>query len=137
MHEWALAESIILTALNESKKKKLKTINEININIGELQQIELEIFDFAIKEILKNYNNKLKDAKINIKIDESRLRCKICGNIWKFSDIRSELNTDESEAIHFIPEVAFVHSRCTKCKSPDFEIISGRGVTISSIKGIR
>jgi len=137
MHEWALAESIILTALNESKKKKLKTINEININIGELQQIELEIFDFAIKEILKDHSNKLKSVKINIEIDESKLRCKICGNIWKFSDIRNDLNTDESEAIHFIPEVAFVHSRCTKCKSPDFEIISGRGVSISSIKGIR
>ena len=53
MHEWALAESIILTVINESKKKKLKIINEINISIGELQQIELDIFDFAIKEILK------------------------------------------------------------------------------------
>lgn len=137
MHEWALAESIILTAINESKKEKLKKIDEININIGELQQIEIDIFDFALKEISRNHNKKLKDVKINIKIDESELKCNICGNIWKFSEMRSELNSDESEAIHFIPEVAFVHSRCTKCKSPDFKIISGRGVSISSIKGTR
>ena len=64
MHEWALAESIILTTLKESEKKKLKIINEINISIGELQQIELDIFNFAIKEILKEYNNKLKNVKI-------------------------------------------------------------------------
>ena len=137
MHEWALAESIILTVLNESKKKKLKEINEINISIGELQQIEIDIFDFAIKEIIKNYNNKLTNVKINIEIDESTLKCKICKNIWKFSDISNDLNNEESEAIHFIPEVAFVHSRCTRCKSPDFEIISGRGVSITSIKGKR
>jgi len=135
MHEWALAESIILTVLNESKKKKLKKIKEININVGELQQIELDILDFALKEIIKNYNNKFENVKININIEETKLRCKICNNIWKFNEIKKDLKFNESEAIHFIPEVAFVHSRCTKCKSPDFEIIKGRGISILSIKG--
>ena len=136
MHEWALAESIILTVINELKKKKLKIINEINISIGELQQIEIDIFNFALNEILKKYN-KLKNVKINIKIDESKLKCKVCNHTWKFGDIIKELNENESESIHFIPEVAFVHSRCPKCKSPDFEIISGRGLSITSIKGKR
>jgi hydrogenase nickel incorporation protein HypA/HybF len=49
--------------------------------------------------------------------------------------MKKKLNEDESEAIHFLPEVAFVHTRCPKCKSPDFEITKGRGVTITSIKG--
>jgi hydrogenase nickel incorporation protein HypA/HybF len=137
MHEWALAESIILTALKESNNQKLKIINEINIIIGELQQIELDIFNFALKEISKEYNNRLKNVNINIETEESKLKCKVCNNIWKFSDIRKKLKNDESEAIHFIPEVAFVHSRCTKCKSPDFDIISGRGISIKSIKGKR
>ncbi len=137
MHEWALAESVILTVIEESKKKKLKIIDEININIGELQQIELDIFNFAIKEIIMNYGDLLKNVKINIEIDETTLKCKVCKNKWKFSDIKNDLNNDESEAIHFIPEVALVHSRCTKCRSPDFEIISGRGISITSIKGKR
>jgi len=137
MHEWALAESIILTAIKESKKNKLKNIDEINIKIGELQQIERDIFNFALNEVLKDYNNKFKDVKINIEIIESKLKCNICGNIWNFRDIINNLNSDESESIHFIPEVSFVHSRCTKCKSPDFKIISGRGISISSIKGSR
>jgi hydrogenase nickel incorporation protein HypA/HybF len=137
MHEWALAESIILTAIKESKKNKLKNIDEINIKIGELQQIERDIFNFALNEVLKDYNNKFKNVKINIEITESKLKCNICGNIWNFRDISNNLNSDESEAIHFIPEVSFVHSRCTKCKSPDFKIISGRGISISSIKGSR
>lgn len=136
MHEWALAESIILTVINESKKKKLKKINEININIGELQQIELDIINFSINELIKKYDI-LKKVKININIEESKLRCKFCHNKWTFKDVKKNLNEDESEAIHFIPEVAFVHSRCPKCKSPDFEIIAGRGITITSIKGER
>jgi hydrogenase nickel incorporation protein HypA/HybF len=136
MHEWALAESIILTAIKESKKNKLKNIDEINIKIGELQQIEKDIFNFALNEVLKEYS-KLKNVKINIEIIQSKLKCNICGNIWNFRDISNNLNSNESESIHFIPEVSFVHSRCTKCKSPDFNIISGRGISISSIKGSR
>lgn len=136
MHEWALAESIVLTVINESKKKKLKKIIEVNIKIGELQQIELDIINFSLKEISNNYDI-LKKVKFNITIEESKLKCKFCNNKWTFKDIKKKLNEDESEAIHFIPEVAFVHSRCPKCNSPDFEIIAGRGLTISSIKGER
>ena len=135
MHEWALAESIILTVLNESKNKKLKKINEINILLGELQQIESEIFDFALKEIIKKYSDVLKNVKINIETEETKLKCNICNNIWKFKDIKNNLKFNEAESIHFIPEVALVHSRCTKCKSPDFEILKGRGISITSIKG--
>lgn len=135
MHEWALAESIITAAIEAAKKEKLKTINEIKIQIGELQQIEKDIFEFALNEILKTQDNKFKDAKFRIETEESTLNCKNCGYSWNFSDIKKKLDEDESEAIHFIPEVAFVHTRCPKCGSPDFEITTGRGVSISSIKG--
>lgn len=137
MHEWALAESVITAALKEAKKENLKRINEIKIGIGELQQIEQDIFEFGLNELIKTYDNKLKKVKIDIKTIKSTLQCKSCDNTWKFSDIKKKLNEDEGEAIHFIPEIAFVHMRCPKCGSPDFEIKSGRGVSIISIKGER
>jgi hydrogenase nickel incorporation protein HypA/HybF len=135
MHEWALAESILAAAVEAAKKKKLKRITEIDISIGELQQIEQDIFEFALDEIIKEHGGKLKDVKINIMIEDSHLKCKSCNNTWSFREMKQRLNEDESEAIHFIPEVAFVHSRCPKCKGPDFEIVKGRGVSITSIKG--
>jgi hydrogenase nickel incorporation protein HypA/HybF len=135
MHEWALAESIIETVLDVATKEKLKEIKEIKIQIGELQQIEKDIFEFALNEIIKSQYKKLKDVKINIKTIKSTLNCKNCGHSWDFSDIKKTINDDEGEAIHFLPEVTFVHTRCPKCGSPDFEITSGRGVMISSIKG--
>ncbi len=137
MHEWALAESIITTAVETAEKKKLKMISEIKISIGELQQIEQDIFEFALGEIIKSQDGKLRNVKTIIETEESTLKCKNCGNKWKFADIKKILSDDESESIHFIPEVTFVHTRCPKCGSPDFEITSGRGVSITSIKGKR
>ncbi len=135
MHEWALAESIFIAALEAVEKEKMKKITEITIAIGQLQQIEQDIFEFALEEILKDQEKKIKDVKIKIETEKSTLKCKFCENTWSFDDMKKKLNEDESEAIHFLPEVAFVHTRCPKCGSPDFEIISGRGVSITSIKG--
>ena len=135
MHEWALAESIIVAALEAAEKENLKKINEIIIQIGELQQIEQDILEFALNEIIKTQNAKMKNTKILIETEKSTLKCKSCENTWSFDDMKERLNKDESEAIHFLPEVAFVHARCPKCGSPDFEITTGRGVSITSIKG--
>jgi len=135
MHEWALAESILVAAVEAAEKEKLKIISEIRISIGELQQIEQDIFEFALEEIIKTQGDKLKNVKTVIETEKSTLKCKNCEHTWNFSDMKRKLSEDESEAIHFIPEVAFVHARCPKCGSPDFEIMTGRGVSITSIKG--
>jgi len=137
MHEWALAESILVAAAEAAEKEKLKIISEIKISIGELQQIEHDIFEFALGEIKKIQGVKLKDVKTVIETEKSTLKCNSCEHAWDFRDMNKKLNEDESEAIHFIPEVAFVHARCPKCGSPDFEIMTGRGVSIISIKGER
>jgi hydrogenase nickel incorporation protein HypA/HybF len=137
MHEWALAESILVAAIEEAEKEKLRKITHIKIAIGELQQIEQDIFEFALNEILKDQDKILKDVKITIETEKSTLHCKNCENQWKYSDMKNKLSEHESEAIHFIPEVAFVHTRCPKCSSPDFEITEGRGVSIIQIKGVR
>lgn len=135
MHEWALAESILTAAVEEAEKQKLKKISEIKIALGELQQIEQDIFEFALGEIIKEQKGILEGVKIKIEIEKSTLKCNNCKNTWDFADMKKKLNEDEGEAIHFIPEVAFVHTRCPKCKSPDFEITTGRGVSITQIKG--
>jgi len=135
MHEWALAESILTTAVDAAEKEKLKKIKEIIVGLGELQQIETDIFEFALGEIIKEQGGKLKDVKIKIKSEKSNFVCNNCQHHWSFDDLKKGINEYESEAIHFIPEVAIVHSRCPKCGSPDFEITKGRGVSILSIKG--
>ncbi|PNX48358.1 MAG: hydrogenase nickel insertion protein HypA [Thermoplasmata archaeon M11B2D] len=137
MHEWALAESVVLAAVEAAKKEKLQTITQITVQIGELQQIEKEIFLFALEELAKLQKPPIKNNAFVLKTEKSSLSCKTCGKSWKYSDMKKKFNETESESIHFIPEVVFVHSRCPYCGSPDFEITKGRGVVLSSIKGVR
>jgi hydrogenase nickel incorporation protein HypA/HybF len=135
MHEWALAESVVTTAIQVAEKEDLKQITKIIIRLGELQQINDEIFRFAVKEIAEANKDWFEDVAIEIETERTELACQRCGHSWKFSDMKSKLNDDESEAIHFIPEVAFVHTRCPNCGSPDFKIKKGRGVTLARITG--
>ncbi|MCG9969497.1 hydrogenase nickel incorporation protein HypA [Pelotomaculum terephthalicicum JT] len=137
MHEWALAESIVFTVNEEAVKEKLKDITMVKVKVGELQQIELDIFKFALENVLPLSSIPLNMARIDIEIDESTLKCNVCRNEWNFRDAAGKLPEEESEAIHFIPEVAHIYMRCPRCGSPDFEIAKGRGVWIDYIEGER
>ncbi len=132
MHEWALAEAVIATTGDIATKEKLKQVNEVTIRIGELQQVEREIFVFALKQLKPP---SFKKTQFHIAKGKTKLKCRACGNFWFFQ--RSKLSTEIAEAIHFVPEVAHTYIKCPRCGSPDFEIIEGRGVWIENVKGER
>lgn len=132
MHEWALAEAVVSTTLKIAEEKGLKEIIELKIKIGELQQIDQEIFEFALSQLRSPM---LKNAKFSLETVNAELKCRVCNHKWKFST--KNLNEDVSEFIHFIPEIAHTYLKCPKCGSPDFEILTGRGVWLDSIKGVK
>jgi len=135
MHEWALAEAVCTSAMNAAQQEHLDTIIEIVINIGELQQINKNLFQEIMQDMIPETYPILKKAKITVHIETTTLHCRHCNHEWTFTSVKDNLTGDEAEAIHFVPEVAFVHMRCPKCQHPDFEIIKGRGVSIQSITG--
>ncbi|MFO8077873.1 MAG: hydrogenase nickel incorporation protein HypA [Thermoplasmatota archaeon] len=137
MHEWALAESVIKSSIAAAEKENIKKITEINVLLGELQQIADDIFTFALDELVETYKDKFQDVTINIETEKTLLQCKQCDHSWEFKEMKNKLSADEAESIHFIPEVAFVHTRCPHCGSPDFKILKGRGVSIASMKGVK
>jgi hydrogenase nickel incorporation protein HypA/HybF len=132
MHEWALAEAVIKSASEIADKEGLKQVTEISLKIGELQQVEKEIFRFALTQ-LKPSN--FKNVKFRINTAKTTLKCRVCGNSWLFG--RTKLDKETSEAIHFVPEVSHTFIKCPNCGSPDFEILKGRGVWLESIKGAK
>jgi hydrogenase nickel incorporation protein HypA/HybF len=132
MHEWALAEALISATSQIAEKEGLKEITEVKIKVGELQQIELGILRFALSQLK---SPKFKKAKITIRIEKAKLKCRVCNHQWIFD--REKLDTDTAEAIHFIPEIAHTYIKCPKCGSPDFEVKQGRGVWLESIKGAK
>jgi len=132
MHEWALAEAVIATAQQIAEKEKLKEIKDVNIKVGELQQVEKEILLFALSQLKPP---SFKNTKFHLTKAKATLKCRACGNTWVFS--KRKLSPDEAEAIHFVPEVAHTYIKCPKCGSPDFEIVNGRGIWLENIKGLR
>ena len=132
MHEWALAEAVIAAASEIAEKEGLSEVTEVKIRVGELQQIEREVLEFAFSQIKPA---KFKDAKFTIEVAKAELKCRACGNRWLFSN--EKLDEETAEAIHFIPEVAHTYIKCPNCGSPDFEILEGRGVWLESIRGVK
>jgi hydrogenase nickel incorporation protein HypA/HybF len=127
-----LAEAIISTASQLADKDGLKEIREVKIKVGELQQVELDILEFALSRLK---TDKFKKAKFNIETVKAELKCRVCEHKWTFS--KEKVDKDSAEAIHFIPEIAHAYIKCPKCGSPDFEILHGRGVWLESIKGVK
>ena len=132
MHEWALAEAVIKAASEIAEKEKLVEVTEVNVKIGELQQVEREILQFALQQLkpadFKNTEFKITKAK-------TQLKCRNCGNTWQLK--KQQLDPTTREAIHFVPEVAHTYIKCPHCGSPDFEITQGRGIWLETVKGTR
>ncbi|MDK6029099.1 hydrogenase nickel incorporation protein HypA [Ignisphaera sp. 4213-co] len=128
MHEWALAESVILTVLEKAKSENKNIVETVEIVIGELQEIDKDIFEFALNE-LKTLAEKENNVVIkNLKIVEEKamFKCNRCNYVWSLDEVN--IDSFAKESIHFIPEVAHSYIQCPKCGSHDFEIIQGRGV---------
>jgi hydrogenase nickel incorporation protein HypA/HybF len=132
MHEWALAEAVITAASKIAAKEELKKIKEIIVKIGELQQVDEDILNFAFNQVKKGL---FSNTKFHIVKAKSKLECRVCAFKWDFKTQNLDENTVES--IHFVTEVAHAYIKCPKCRSPDFEIIEGRGIWLEEIRGIK
>jgi hydrogenase nickel incorporation protein HypA/HybF len=132
MHEWALAEAVIAAVTEIAEREKFVKVLEVELRVGELQQIDEEIIKFALAQLK---TGKLKKTRFVIIIIKAQLKCKVCGNQWVFN--KKEVNQEIAEAIHFIPEIAHSYIKCPNCASPDFEIVEGRGMYIGNVRGVR
>lgn len=133
VHEWALAEAIIDTAIELAKEKGASKIKKIIVRIGVLQSIEWEILRYALDIMKKELNVKIEN--IVFEEEDVRFKCGRCGYEWGIEDL-DEMD-EVREAIHFIPETVYAYIKCPNCGSPDFTIVSGRGVYIRRIEAIK
>ena len=132
MHEWALAEAILASAKQVAEQEKLKKVTEVTIKVGELQQIEPPILRFALTQLKPEL---FKNTKFHILKAKSTLKCRVCATTWQFN--LKKLDRATAEAIHFVPEASHSFIKCPKCGSPDFEIVTGRGVWLEDMKGAK
>ncbi len=120
VHEWALAESILLYIENQGVRRARRVV----VKIGVLQSIDREILEFALREISRERG--LEINEFTILEEEPLLKCNRCGFQWSIDP--SKISEDIREAIHFLPESIYAYFRCPNCGSIDFEIVKGRGL---------
>ncbi len=134
MHEWALAEAVVAAASEAAARERLKGVSLLKVKMGELQQVDRGIFEEALKEILRMEKPPLRGARASLEIEKAAFRCRACRREWKLEAALRGKDTEQTEAIHFLPEMVFVYVRCPGCSSPDFEIIRGRGIWLESLE---
>ena len=132
MHEWALAESVVSTLLGMLKKERGKSVRNVKINIGELQQVDKEIFEFALKEQAKR--TALEGFKPIFKEEPAVFKCGVCHREWGFREATSGLNDDMKKSVHLSPELVHAFIKCPKCGSPDFEVVRGKDISIVEVE---
>jgi Zn finger protein HypA/HybF involved in hydrogenase expression len=121
-------------ALRAAADAGIDRIDKLVVKVGELQQIERDLFEFSLTSVLSSQDERLADAAFDVTEERVRFGCNACGCDYTRDDI-SLGNSEENEAIHFIPELSHAFARCPSCGSPDFEILAGRGITLERIEG--
>lgn len=135
MHEWALAEGVYASALKAIEREGLDRVTRIVVAVGELQQIERDIFREALEQMRPADEQRLTDVRVDLQTEAAAFTCRACGSEFTLSAVGANLSEEESEAIHFIPELAHTYLKCPGCGSPDFDVSKGRGVWIVSVEG--
>ncbi len=133
MHEWALAQSVIEATLEVAKDKNILAVEEVVLSIGELQDIDMDVFYYAINQIKEQYDS-IRNAEFVHETEPAILRCNNCGHEWEYGESVGSLSDEERENIHFIPETIHIYVHCPECNGVDFKVIKGRGVFIKDVR---
>jgi len=131
MHELALAEGVVATAL---KSADGRTVRRIVVKVGQLQQIDANAFRDCVEQVVPADEPALAGMCVDLETEPARLKCRVCDHEFAFDDLPQPPGEDELEAIHFVPELAHSYVSCPACNSPDFEVVAGRGIWIDHIE---
>lgn len=135
MHELALADSVVKAALQAADRSGMERIERVIVKVGELQAIERDLFEYSLVNVVPLQDQRLQGVEFDVIEEKVRFRCRSCGHEYGRDDVDIDADGDEGEAVHFIPELSHAFARCPECRSPDFDITQGRGITLERIEG--
>lgn len=144
MHEWSLAEGIYRAVLEFAESHNVKKILEVEIKVGELMQLDLELMKEAIVTLAQG--SIMEGAKIEFSVEKAEFRCEKCGYEWNFETAKKEIKRriskdklikDEAGSLdlplHYIPDLVYALAICPRCGSSNILVTSGRDVKIQKI----
>ena len=130
MHELSLVQGIIDSVQETSKQRGGKVLS-FEVRVGELAQFDLRLVRQLLNEL--KTGTPLKNAKVVVRVEKSKVKCSSCGSVWRFKDVVRPMSGDEREVVHFFPELLNSYTRCPSCSKSYLEIEEGRSVRIASV----
>ena len=141
MHELSVAQSIVDTVLIEADKHSAKLIKEINLDVGELMQLDRQVLADALKILMVG---KLKGTRVIMHTTRTSFSCAKCKENWGMEKAKRQLSKvpdsllvrepDSKELpLHFLPYLhrSFIH--CPKCGSVDIATTDGDDIKLRKV----
>ena len=112
MHEFSLVQNIIDIATDAANQNQVRSVQSVEVEIGQASGIVPEAMDFAWESARKD--TILQEASLVIRIIPLLIRCRACGS-------------------EFHPDGLF--ETCPGCGNYNPEIISGKELRVIAIQG--
>lgn len=142
MHELSIAQNIVDSVLAEANDTNASRVSELDVEIGELMQLDRKALTFAIKLLMTG--PLLKGARVHVRVRRASFVCRKCGSEWGMAEAQRQLasvpdtlrvNEPDSRELplHFLPQLFPAFIRCAKCGSADISESAGQDIRLSRL----
>jgi hydrogenase nickel incorporation protein HypA/HybF len=112
MHEMNLAVSLVRRVEAEASKAQLVKVTDVEVQVGNLQSIESDLFSEAFK--VASVGSRIEGADLHITRVKAEACCLVCGETYE-------------------PEYA--DFQCPACGLAEPQILQGRDMILSAVSG--
>ncbi|MEM4342236.1 MAG: hydrogenase/urease maturation nickel metallochaperone HypA, partial [Candidatus Caldarchaeum sp.] len=130
VHEYTVAVGVVESLQNFSKSSG-RRVKSFRVFVGELSMLDIDVLKEALEKLIGQ--SEAADAFFSIEVERARVICGSCGYVMSFGEVVGELEEEEKEVIHFLPELIASFGMCRMCGGKDLRIESGRGVSVRDV----
>jgi hydrogenase nickel incorporation protein HypA/HybF len=142
LHELSIAQSIVEFALYEADRNRADRVVELDVEVGELMQIDTEVLRNALGALMAG--PRLAGAMARISLESAHFSCHRCGTEWDMLEAKRQLSAvpesllirepDSNEVpLHFLPDLYAAYIRCPACGSSDFNALRGDDIRVMRV----
>lgn len=141
MHELGIAQTIAESAKEEADRAKATRVISIEVDVGELMQLDVEALERSLKAL--RTDPRLKDMEVRVRTTPASFSCNKCGRRWgmaeakrQLQDVADELKVREPDSVelplHFLPYLYPTFVKCPSCGSADSSV-EGEDVVVRRV----
>lgn len=142
MHELSVAQNIADAIASEAMKNGASAVREVDIELGELMQLDREALEMMLKVTMSG--PMFKGTVLRLSVAEASFSCRRCGGRWGMDEVKKQLASvspdllvrepDSNELpLHFLPYLYPAFVRCPLCGSSDTSADRGEEIDLKRL----